>query len=209
MARVFTVEHQAAHARDLRAFFDFLWCARGQRDWREATLYDRAAYEWWRRRDDQGPRLEDASWDREVSTVNQFHLWAIEQDLVRAYPIRQRAAAVWSPWRRGAGGGMVRQVPAEASHTGPRREVKWLPPRSYRLWRNVGLCGFDLKEMPPRGFHGRWAARKRGVRRLDGPYGPAVVRALGADGVRSAAAAACCVLDRKRAGGAAARDLQG
>ena len=65
----------------------------------------------------------------------------------------------WSPWRGGAGGTMVRQLPAETSHMGPRREVKWLPLKSYRLWRNVGLCGFDSKEMPRRGFRGRWAAR--------------------------------------------------
>lgn len=99
--------------------------------------------------------MEDASWDREVSTVNQFYLWAIEQDLVRANPVRQRTAAAWSPWRRGAGGSMVRQVPAEVSHTGPKREVKWLPPRSYRLWRNLGLRGFDAKEIPRQAFRGR------------------------------------------------------
>ncbi|MFF4402629.1 tyrosine-type recombinase/integrase [Streptomyces sp. NPDC001480] len=150
---------QAAHARDLRTFFDFLWFARGQCDWRHATVDDRAAYEWWRRRDENGPRVEDGTWDREVSTVNQFYLWAIEQDLVRANPIRQRAAAAWSPWSRSAGSAGVRQVPAEASHTGPRREVRWLPPTSYRLWRNVGLCGFDAGELPRAAFRGRWAAR--------------------------------------------------
>jgi hypothetical protein len=79
---------------------------------------DRAAYEWWRRRDERGPRLEDTSWDREVSTVNQFYLRAIEQDLVRANPTRQRAGAVWSSWQVGTGAGMVRQVPAEMSRTG-------------------------------------------------------------------------------------------
>ncbi len=150
---------QAAHARDLRTYLDFLWFSRGERDWRYATVDDRAAYEWWRRRDEHGPRLEDTSWDREVSTVNQFYLWAIGQDLVRANPIRQRAAAVWSPWGRAAGRDVVRQVPAERSHTGPRREVKWLPPRSYQLWRSVGLYGFNAKEMPRRAFRGRWAAR--------------------------------------------------
>ncbi|WP_416237147.1 site-specific integrase [Streptomyces sp. RB17] len=184
---------RAAHARDLRTYFGFLWFARGRRDWRNATVDDRAAYESWRRRDDHGPRLEDTSWGREVSTVNQFYLWAIERDLVRANPIRQRAAAVWSPWRGGAGRDMVRQVPAETSHTGPRREVKGLPPRSFPLWRDVGLCGFDSTEMPRRGFRGRWAARN--ARGLDGPYGSAVVRALGADGVRSSGAAACGVRD--------------
>ncbi|WP_217572944.1 hypothetical protein [Streptomyces sp. GbtcB7] len=60
---------QAAHARDRRTFFDVLWFARDRCDWREATVDDRAAYEWWRRRDDDGPRVEDAGWDREVSTV--------------------------------------------------------------------------------------------------------------------------------------------
>ncbi|MCX4547189.1 site-specific integrase [Streptomyces sp. NBC_01565] len=149
---------QAAHARDLRTFFDFLWSGRGGCGWREATPEDRAAYGWWRRRDERGPRVEDSSWDREVSTVNQFYLWAFDQDLVRANPIRQRSAAAWSACSSG-GPGPSRQVPAEASHTGPRRDVKWLPPASYRVWRNVGLCGFDAEERPRRAFRGRWAAR--------------------------------------------------
>ncbi len=34
---------QAAHARDLRTYFDFLWFGRGQRDWRDASVDDRAA----------------------------------------------------------------------------------------------------------------------------------------------------------------------
>ncbi|EPJ40353.1 hypothetical protein STAFG_2602 [Streptomyces afghaniensis 772] len=55
---------QAAHARDLRTYFDFLWFARGRRDWRDASMDDRAAFEWWRRRDERGPRWEDTSWDR-------------------------------------------------------------------------------------------------------------------------------------------------
>ncbi|MFC8201664.1 hypothetical protein ACFUTV_40740 [Streptomyces sp. NPDC057298] len=52
---------QAAHARDLRTFFDFLWFARGAFSWRGATADDRAAYEWWRRRDERGPRVEDST----------------------------------------------------------------------------------------------------------------------------------------------------
>ncbi|MER6283252.1 hypothetical protein [Streptomyces sviceus] len=41
--------------------------------------------------------MADTGWDREVSTVNQFYLWAIEQNLVRANRNRQRVASVWSP----------------------------------------------------------------------------------------------------------------
>lgn len=43
----------AAHARDLRTFFDFLWFARGELSWRGSTADDRAAYDWWRRRDER------------------------------------------------------------------------------------------------------------------------------------------------------------
>lgn len=35
---------QAAHARDLRTYFDFLWFARGRHDWRDASMDDRAGY---------------------------------------------------------------------------------------------------------------------------------------------------------------------
>ncbi|MFE2031927.1 hypothetical protein ACFXBB_01455 [Streptomyces scopuliridis] len=116
---------QAAHARDLRTFFNFLWLARDECGWRNASAEDRAAYGWWRRRDEAGPRVEDSTWDREVAPVNQFYLWAFEQDLVRTNPLRQRSAAP-SPWSAG----ISRFVPAETSRVGPRREVKWLPPFS-------------------------------------------------------------------------------
>ncbi|MFD8229267.1 hypothetical protein ACFV16_34700 [Streptomyces massasporeus] len=88
---------QAAHARKPRTYFEFLWFARGQRDWRGASVDERAVYEWWRR-DERGPHLEDTSSDREMSTVNQFYLWAIEQDLVRA---SRAAAALTAARRRG------------------------------------------------------------------------------------------------------------
>ncbi|MEU3491680.1 hypothetical protein [Streptomyces massasporeus] len=38
---------QAAHVRDLRTYFGFLWFARGRRDWRDASMDDRAAFKWW------------------------------------------------------------------------------------------------------------------------------------------------------------------
>ncbi|TQC41946.1 hypothetical protein EEB14_51645 [Rhodococcus sp. WS4] len=102
---------QVAHARDLRTFVSFLWSARDGRGWRDATEDDRAAYEWWRRRDERGPRVQDSTWDREVAR-SISSTCGLEQDLVRANPIRQREAALWSPWSgRGEGGG-ARQVPA-------------------------------------------------------------------------------------------------
>jgi hypothetical protein len=65
-----------AHARDLRTYVAFLWFTRRRRDRRDASMDHRAAFEWRRRRDERGPRSEEASWGREVSTVNDFYLWA-------------------------------------------------------------------------------------------------------------------------------------
>jgi hypothetical protein len=73
---------QAAHARDQRTFLDFLWSARNAKGWRDASAEDRVTYEWWRRRDETGPRIQDSTWDREVATVNQFYLWAVSQGLM-------------------------------------------------------------------------------------------------------------------------------
>ncbi|MFJ8973487.1 tyrosine-type recombinase/integrase [Streptomyces anulatus] len=155
---------QAAVARDLRGFLNFLWFSRpgvgtGERaqprTWREATPEDRAAYERWRRKDPAGPRVEDSTWDREVSTVNEFYLWAISQDLVRVNPIVQRLVSVLDPVH----GRRERLAPAESSHVGPRRDVKWLPPASYFRWRDVGLRGFGPDGLPSPQFRGRFAAR--------------------------------------------------
>lgn len=52
------------------------WFTRRRRDRRDASMDDRAGFEWWRRRDEPGPRSQEASWDLEVSTVNEFYLWA-------------------------------------------------------------------------------------------------------------------------------------
>lgn len=65
-----------AHTRDLRTYVAFLWFTRRRRDRRDASMDHRAAFEWRRRRDERGPRSEEASWDREVSTVNDFYPWA-------------------------------------------------------------------------------------------------------------------------------------
>lgn len=57
---------QAAHARDLKNFLDFLWANRTGKSWREATPEDRAAYERWRRKDPRGPRVEHGLSVREL-----------------------------------------------------------------------------------------------------------------------------------------------
>ncbi|MFC5667642.1 tyrosine-type recombinase/integrase [Kitasatospora misakiensis] len=157
---------QAAAARDLRGFLNFLWFSRPpvllpgggaahERSWQDAVPEDRAAYERWRRKDPAGPRVEDSTWDREVSTVNEFYRWAISTDLVRVNPIVQRVVTLPDPVR----GWREHLAPAESSHVGPRRDVKWLPPAAYARWRDVGIRGFGPDGLPWLGFRGRFAAR--------------------------------------------------
>jgi Phage integrase, N-terminal SAM-like domain len=64
---------QDGYARDLKAFLNFLWHNRNRGSRRDATTADHMAYLTWRRRDPAGPRVDDATWDREVTAVNRFY----------------------------------------------------------------------------------------------------------------------------------------
>lgn len=147
---------QAAHARDLKNFLDFLWANRSGKSWREAAPEDRAAYERWRRKDPRGPRVEHATWDREVATVNGFFAWTVRQGHVGTSPIVQRPSRAS---RRRPGWAQPETAPAESSHTGPRRHVEWLTPGMYRQWRDVGVRGFSPCGLPDPAFRGRFASR--------------------------------------------------
>src|SRR6266568_4916132 len=147
---------QAAHARDLKNFLDFLWANRSGKSWREAAPEDRAAYERWRRKDPRGPCVEHATWDREVATVNGFFAWAVGLGYLDASPIVQRPSRAS---RRRPGARQPGMIPAESSHTGPRRHVEWLTPAMYRQWRDVGVRGFSPSGLPDPGFRGRFGSR--------------------------------------------------
>ena len=146
---------QRACAYDLKRFLAFLWDNRGGCSWRQATSEDRAAYQRWRLVDPRGPRVEPTTWDREVATVNQFYLWAVHHGLVAVNPIVARDSR--SRHLKGFGGG--RLTPAESSHQGSRRDVRWLPPQTYRRWRDVGVRGFGADGLPDASFRGRYASR--------------------------------------------------
>jgi hypothetical protein len=152
------VNTQFGYARDLAAFLTFLWSARRGRSWRDAVEADHLAYQAWRRRDPDGPRVAGGTWDREVAAVNRFYHWAVAQGHMAASPIPQVA-------RRSVamGGFRVRaadeQRPATYSHDAARDLVEWIPPESYRRWRETGVRGYDRDGLPRSGFRGRWAER--------------------------------------------------
>ncbi len=145
---------QAAAAYDLKRFLAFLWDNRAGKTWREVTPEDRAAYKQWRLMDSRGPRVELGTWDREVATVNKFYRWAVRQGYVAANPFIQRESRSREPGRQNSG-----ETPAESSHQGPRHDMEWMPPATYRQWRDVGVRGFTVGGLPDRSFRGRYASR--------------------------------------------------
>jgi len=156
--RMRAVTTQFGYARDMAAFLTFLWAARHQKDWRDAVEADHLAYLAWRRRDDGGPRVAGATWNREVAGVDAFYRWAVRAGHVPTSPIPQAAR------RAGAGSRLTRrtadeQRPATYARDTGRASVEWLPPVEYRMWRDVGVRGFDAAGLPGPGFRGQWAAR--------------------------------------------------
>jgi site-specific recombinase XerD len=148
------------YARDLAGFLNFLWLARGCRSWRDATSADHLAYLSWRRRDACGPRVAGSTWNREVAAVDRFYRWAVQRGHVPVSPVPQ-AARRRPPLEAGRAGGRGSggQRPATYAHDAGGERIEWMPPASYRLWRDVGVRGFDGAGLPREDFRGRWAAR--------------------------------------------------
>ena len=151
---------QEGYARDLAAFLNFLWVARDQRSWRDAGEPDHLAYLHWRRRDGSGPQVAGSTWNREVAAVNQFYRWAVRAGHVRASPVPQvsrrhrPAEAGWAGRRN-----LDEQRPATYARDAVRDRVDWMPPAAYRMWRDVGVRGYDREGLPGGVFRGRWGAR--------------------------------------------------
>src|SRR6266496_1219612 len=89
---------------------------------RDASSEDRAAYQYWRRRDPAGPRVEGSTWDREVATVNGFYRWRS----ARAWPSKTRLSSD----RRGARRGWWREKREAPIPDARRHAISWQPPPS-------------------------------------------------------------------------------
>jgi hypothetical protein len=152
---------QRAIAYDLANWLNFLWFNRRQTSWRDATGDDRAVYKTWRRTDPDGPHVSGATWNREVATVNGFYRWAVRRGLVRENPIEQRPSRDRDRHGHRQRGAAAAETPAEAAHDARRVALAWLPPASYRRWRDVGIRGYRPDGLADRAFRGRHASRNQ------------------------------------------------
>jgi len=119
---------------DYRLFFTFLW-QRGKY-WHEADYEDLEDYEAWRRRSADNPgRIGGAKWGRELAAFKSFYDWAVGVGHVDRSPVLTHVVRL----RDGACAEVVDQRPKDVRSS----NVKWLTPRTFRLWRDIGLRGYD------------------------------------------------------------------
>lgn len=141
---------QHSYASDLKIFLSFL--ERHGTDWRNASHDTWLDYEYWRRRDDRNPNLISGSkFARESAACSHFFRWQVARAGLGTSPI------VAGRHKRGG------HVEAEQAPLRPANirsvKVKWLTPRAYRRWRDVGFAGYTADGLLQRSWQGRTDGR--------------------------------------------------
>lgn len=137
---------QESYVTDLRLFFTFLW-QRGL-DWNQATADDLEDWEDWRLRGAGNPSLIGGSkWGRELAAMRLFYDLAVERQYMQVSPVRTRSVVT----RDGAIAEVAELAPKDVRAS----NVKWLTPRAYRLWRDVGLGGLLPSGLEDESWRGR------------------------------------------------------
>ncbi|WP_255450033.1 site-specific integrase [Skermania sp. ID1734] len=137
---------KVSYTNDYRVFFNFLWM-RGK-VW-DATDYDDLFdFEDWRRRAPHNPaRISGAKWNRELAALQRLFGWAVSQRLLDANPVQVKTV-------RNRYGDPIEVAQARAKDV-RSSNVRWLTPRAYRLWRDVGLRGYTGEDRRDPSWRGR------------------------------------------------------
>ncbi|GIF01535.1 site-specific integrase [Paractinoplanes rishiriensis] len=139
-------ETRRSYATDCCVFFDFLW-SRGK-NWSEACEDDVWDFQHWRRWSPRNSRVISGSkWNRELAALNRLYRWAVADRAILKSPVTERV--------RVTRGGEPVSVPAGRAREVRSSNVKWLTPRAYRLWRDVGLRGYAADSRRDPSWHGR------------------------------------------------------
>ncbi|MDP9985903.1 site-specific integrase [Citricoccus sp. NPDC079358] len=151
------------YAYSLSVWVNFL-AARGK-DWDSAVEDDVVDFKFWRRSDPRNPRrVSGSAWASDLAGLAMFYDWAGR--VVGGPPLF--AAAEANGFRMGHAGGGARRTDLRPS-TVRGADVKWLSPRAYRRWRDVGIHGLT----PLGSERVRWRPRSqsRDAAFADGLYG--------------------------------------
>ncbi|WP_239312519.1 site-specific integrase [Frankia sp. Cj3] len=137
---------QQAYVKDLRLFFSFLW--RRGRYWDEADSDDLDDYEAWRRRAEDNPRrIGGAKWARELAAFKLLYDWALAKGHIDRSPVSSHTVRQ----RDGSRVEVLDNAPKDVRTS----NVRWVTPRTYRLWRDIGLRGYTAAGVPDPSWRGR------------------------------------------------------
>lgn len=135
-----------SYTTDYRVFFNFLW--RRGKNWDAVTADDLLDFEDWRRRSPRNmARISGARWNRELAALRRLYEWAARQGHVAASPVAVKTV-------RDRHGDVVEVAQARARDV-RSSNVKWLTPRAFRLWRDVGLRGYAAEGRRDASWRGR------------------------------------------------------
>ena len=141
---------QESYARDLKLLLSFL--ERHGTDWRDITHDTLLDYEFWRRRDSGNPRRVGGSkFSRELAACGSFYAWHVAQGSLKSSPV----LTVKVRDHRGEEKSRTKLQPSNVRSV----KVKWLTPRAYRRWRDVGLGGYLGDGLPQENWRGRTDGR--------------------------------------------------
>ena len=144
--RRLALQTQLSYASDLKVHLSFL-ASQGV-DWRDATVDTFLDYEFWRRRDPRNiRRVSGTKFRRELAACRRFYEWQARRGVIDRSPvvvdeIRRRDGTIRTS---------VRLRPSNVRSS----RVKWLTPRAYRLWRDVGLGGYRADGLRDGSWRGR------------------------------------------------------
>lgn len=139
-------ETKRSYTSDYRVFFNFLWL-RGK-NWDEATEDDLLDFEDWRRRSPRNPyRISGSKWNREVAALKRLYGWAFRHRHVAENPVVVQIVRTRT--------GDTVEVPTVRARDVRSSNVKWLTPRAFRQWRDVGLRGFTADGRRDEQWRGR------------------------------------------------------
>ncbi len=139
-------ETKHAYMKDYRLFFTFLH--RRGKSWDGADHEDVDDYESWRRRSADNPRrIGGSKWARELAAFKLLYGWAAGVGYIERSPVLTHTVRL----RDGTSVEVADNRPKDVRAS----NVKWLTPRTFRLWRDIGLRGYDAKSLPEPGWRGR------------------------------------------------------
>ena len=144
--RRLALQTQLSYASDLKVHLSFL-ASQGV-DWRDATVDTFLDFEFWRRRDPRNVRrISGAKFARELAACRRFYEWQVRRGVIDRSPV------VVDEVQRG--NGTVRTAVRLRPSNARASRVKWLTPRAYGRWRDVGLGGYGADGLRDGSWRGR------------------------------------------------------